>query len=51
MEFEDYEKKINSIGEIKTFGQLSKQKHKQIRFTIKSNEMVLEDVESSNLHK
>ena len=25
MEFEDYEKKINSIGEIETFGQLSKQ--------------------------
>ena len=28
-----------------------KTKYKQIRFTIKSNEMVLEDVESSNLHK
>ena len=35
MEFENYSKRINSIKEIETFGQLSLEKQKQNRFTIK----------------
>ena len=45
MEFEDYAKRINSIQEIETFGQLPKEKQKQNRFGIKNNEMVLEEIE------
>ena len=47
MEFEDYAKRINSIKEIETFGQLPKQKQKQSRFTIKNNQMILEEIEKS----
>ena len=35
MEFEDYEEKINSIGEIETFGQLSKQNIKKSGLRLK----------------
>ena len=35
MEFENYSKQINSIKEVETFGQLSLEKQKQNRFTIK----------------
>ena len=45
MEFEDYAKRINSIREIETFGQLPKEKQKQNRFTIKNNQMILEEIE------
>ena len=45
MEFEDYAK--NSIRKIETFGQLPKEKQKQNRFTIKNNQMVLEEIEKS----
>ena len=44
MEFEDYAKRINSTREIETFGQ---EKQKQNRFTIKNNQMVLEEIEKS----
>ena len=47
MEFEDYTKRINSIREIETFGQLPKKKQKQNRFTIKNNHMVHEETEKS----
>ena len=47
MEFEDYAKRINSIKEIETFGQLPKEKQKQNRFTIKNNQMILEEIEKS----
>ena len=47
MEFEDYAKRINSIRETETFRQLPKEKHKQNRFTIKKNQMVLEEIEKS----
>ena len=42
MKFDDHAKRINSIKEIETFGQLPKEKQKQNRFAIKNNEMVLE---------
>ena len=32
MEFENYSKRINSVQEIKTFGQLTQDKQKQSRF-------------------
>ena len=47
MEFEDYAKRINLIREMETFRQLPKEKPKQNRFTIKSNQMVLEETEKS----
>ena len=47
IEFEDYTKRINSIGEIETFGRLPKEKHKQNRFTIKNIEMPLKEIEKS----
>ena len=47
MELEYYAKRINSIWEIETFGQLPKGKHKQNRFTIKNNSMVLDEIEKS----
>ena len=47
MEFENYSRRINSIAEIETFGQLSAEKQKQNRFTIKNNEMILQEIEKS----
>ena len=47
MEFEDYAKRINLIREMETFRQLPKEKPKQNRFTIKSNRIVLEEIEKS----
>ena len=47
MEFEDYAKRIIFIREIETFGQLPKEKQKQNRFTIKNNQMVLEEIEKA----
>ena len=47
MELENYSKQINSLKEIKTFGQLPVEKQKQKRFTIKNNEMILEEIEKS----
>ena len=47
MELEYYAKRINSIWEIETFGQLPKGKHKQNRFTIRNNSMVLDEIEKS----
>ena len=47
MEFEDYAKRIILIREIETFGQLPKEKQKQNRFTIKNNQMVLEEIEKA----
>ena len=45
MEFENYAKRINSIREIETFGQLSKEKKKKKnRFKIKNNQMILEEI-------
>ena len=37
MEFENYLKRINSVADIETFGQLSAEKQKQNRFPIKNN--------------
>ena len=47
MKFEDYAERINSIREIETFAQLAKEKQKQNRFTIKNNQMILEEIEKS----
>ena len=47
MEFEKYSKRMNSITEIETFGQLPKEKQKQNRFTNKDNEMILEEIGKS----
>ena len=47
MECEDNVKTTNLIREIETFVQLPKEKQKQNRFTIKNNEMVLEEIEKS----
>ena len=49
MEFESYSKRINSIKEIETFDQLPTEKQKQNIFAIKSNEMILEEIEKSKL--
>ena len=43
MEFEDHAKRINSIREIETFGQLSPEN----KFSIKNNEMILQEIEKS----
>ena len=51
MEFGNYSRRINSIAKIETFGQLSAEKQKQHRFTIKNNEMILQETEYQNLHK
>ena len=42
MEFENYAKGINSVKDVKTFGQNLPEKQKQNRFAIKQNEMALE---------
>ena len=47
MEFENCSKRINSIADTETFGQLSVEKQKQNRFTIKNNEMILQEIEKS----
>ena len=47
MEFKDYVKRINSVKEIKTFGQISPEKQKQNRLFIKSNKMILQEIEKS----
>ena len=47
MEFGNYSKRINLIKEIENFAQLTQEKHKQNRFSIKKNEMVLEEIEKS----
>ena len=43
MEFEDHAKRINSIREIETFGQLSPEN----KFSIQNNEMILQEIEKS----
>ena len=45
MEFEDCVKRISLIKEIEAFGQLPKEK--QNKFTIKNNQMILEEIEKS----
>lgn len=45
MEFYNYSKWINLIKDIKTFSQLTQEKQNQNRFSIKRNEMVLEEME------
>ena len=47
MEFENYSRRTNSIADTKSFGQLSVEKQKQNRFTIKNNEMILQEIEKS----
>ena len=47
MEFKNYPKRIKLIKEIETFDQLTQEKQKQNRFSIKRNEMVLEEIEKS----
>ena len=49
LECENYSKRINSIKEIETFDQLPTEKQKQNIFAIKSNEMILEEIEKSKL--
>ena len=47
MEFKDYVKRINSVKEIKTFGQISPEKQKQKLLSIKNNKMILQEIEKS----
>ena len=47
MKFENYSRRINSIKEIETFGQLTHEKQKQKRFLIKNNEIIYEEIEKS----
>ena len=47
MEFENYLKRINSVADIETFGQLSAEKQKQNRFPIKNNKMILPEIKKS----
>ena len=47
MEFENDLKRINSIAVIETFGQLSAEKQKQNRFTLKNNKMILQEIKKS----
>lgn len=43
MDFESYSKRINSIKETETFGSQTAEKQKACRFTIKNNDMILQD--------
>lgn len=43
MDFQGYSKRINSIKENETFGSQPAEKQKACRFTIKSNDMILQD--------
>ena len=47
IESENYSKRINSIKQNETFSRLSQEKQKLNRFTITSNEMVVEEIEKS----
>ena len=47
MEFENYSRRINSVYEIESFGQTINEKLSQFRFSVKKNEMVLEQIEKS----
>ena len=49
MEFENYSKRINSVQEIETFGQLTQDKQKQNRFSIKSS--CSKRLKNQNLHR
>ena len=51
MEFENYSKRINLIKEIETFGQLTQEKGKQNRFSIKKMKWFLRKLKNQNLHK
>ena len=45
MEFENYAKRLNSIKDIKTFGQLLHKKQGHFRLSVKNNKMVLEEIQ------
>ena len=47
MDFKNYSKRINSIKQIETFGILPAEKQKACRFTIKNNDMFLQEIEKS----
>ena len=47
MGFENYSRRINQIKEIETFGQLTQEKQKQNRFSIKNIETILEEIVNS----
>ena len=49
MEFDNYSQRINYVHEVETFGQLTQDNQEQNRFSIKSNKMVLEEIENSKL--
>ena len=44
---QEYAKQINSIKEIERFGQVSPKKQKENRFSVKNNEMILQEIEKS----
>ena len=45
MEFENCSRRINSKANIETFGQQSAEKQNQNKFTIKNNELILQEIE------
>ena len=49
MEFKNYAKRINSVRDIETFGQLSQEKQGQFRFSVKNNKIVLEETQKPKL--
>ena len=44
MEFENYSRRINSKANIENFGQQSAEKQNQNKFTIKYNEIILQEI-------
>ena len=52
IEFGNYSKRINLIKKIENFGQLTQEKHKQNRFSIKKKlKWFLKKLKNQNLHK
>ena len=47
MDFENYVKRINSVREIETFGQLENQKRGQYRISVKINSMIFKETQKS----
>ena len=51
MEFEHCAKRINSVREIESFGQLCPEKHTQHRFSLKNDSIVLDKIKKPSLCK
>ena len=49
MEFKNYAKRINSVRDIETFGQLSQEKQGRFRFSVKNNKIIPEETQKPKL--